>query len=274
MAISPKTKLAAIMGLPVEHSLSPVLHNAIYKEENVDAVMLAFGSPDISGLIAAMRTLPIYLAAVTMPHKQTIMPLLDKIDGTAQEIGAVNTVVNREGVLTGYNTDVVGIKEALTGVALKGANVLLVGAGGAARTVAYLAGREGANVFCLNRDRDQAESLRASFGGTIIAEDALGATPFDVIVNATPIGMAPNIDASPVPEGIIRSGAAVFDLVYSPLETKLLKAARARGARAISGLTMFLAQGIEQERLWLGKDIKDKGYTALLEAALEKRAEA
>jgi shikimate dehydrogenase len=270
MAISPKTKLTAIIGNPVEHSLSPTLHNAIYKEENIDAVMLAFGSPDIAGLVAAIRTLPIQLAAVTMPHKQSIMPLLDAIDDTAKDIGAVNTVVNREGKLAGYNTDVAGVAGALAGVELKGANVLLIGAGGAARTVAYFAVRAGANVFCHNRDLAQAEELRASFGVSIIGEDALAATPFDVIVNATPIGMSPNVDAMPVPDSIIRKDSAVFDLVYSPLETKLLKAARAQGARAISGLTMFLAQGLEQERLWLGRDVADHDYTALLKEKLQK----
>ena len=271
MNISPKTVLTAIIGNPVEHSLSPTLHNAVYKAENIDAVMLAFGSPDIAGLVAAIRTLPIQLAAVTMPHKQTIMPLLDEIDGTAKDIGAVNTVVNRKGVLTGYNTDVVGVAGALAGVALKGANVLLVGAGGAARTVAYFATRAGANVFCHNRDLAQAEALRASFDITLIGEDALGATPFDVIVNATPIGMSPNTDAMPVPDSIIRKDSAVFDLVYSPLETKLLKTARAGGARAISGLTMFLAQGLEQERLWLGRDVADYDYASLLEDKLSVR---
>ncbi len=269
MNISPKTKLTAIIGNPVEHSLSPTLHNAIYKEENVDAVMLAFGNPDVVSLVAAIRALPIHLAAVTMPHKQTIMPLLDAIDDTARDIGAVNTVVNRGGTLTGYNTDVAGVAGALAGVTLKAKNVLLIGAGGAARTVAYFVGRAGANVFCHNRDREQAEALRASFGVTIIGEDALTATPFDVIVNATPIGMSPHVDAMPVPEGIIKKDAAVFDLVYSPLETKLLKTARAQGARAISGLTMFLAQGLEQERLWLEREIADKNYTALLEEKLQ-----
>src|SRR3989344_2224887 len=233
MEISPKTVLTAIIGNPVEHSLSPTLHNAVYKTEQIDAVMLAFGSPDIAGLVAAIRTLPIQLAAVTMPHKQTIMPLLDGIDVTAKDIGAVNTVVNRNGVLTGYNTDVTGVAKALAGVTLKDANVLLIGAGGAARTVAYHATREGAHVFCHNRKLAEAEALRASFDINIIGEDGLGATDFDVIVNATPIGMSPNTDAMPVPEEIIRKDAAVFDLVYSPLETKLLKTARARGSRAI-----------------------------------------
>lgn len=259
------------MGDPVSHSLSPLLHNAIYADQGVDAVMLAFGNPSIEKLIAAMRALPIHLAAVTMPHKQTIMPLLDLIDSVAQDIGAVNTVVNREGKLTGYNTDVVGIAEALRGVALKGSNALLIGAGGAARTVAYLLQREGANMFVANRDRAQAEELIRSFGGVFMEAGELGKTPFDVIVNATPVGMKPNVDTTPFREEYMQKGSAVFDLVYSPLETKLLASAKRRGARAISGLTMFLAQGLEQEHLWLQRTIESGPYQKLLEEAVSAR---
>jgi len=114
----------------------------------------------------------------------------------------------------------------------------------------------------------QAAELCEKFGGTLLEANQLSAAPFDIIVNATPIGMNPNVDAMPVPEELIRPGAAVFDLVYSPLETKFLSTAKARGASAISGLVMFLAQGLEQERLWLGREIKDTCYTALLEGHL------
>ncbi len=279
--ISPATKLTAVIGDPVTHSLSPFLHNAIYADEQVDAVMLAFGNPSIENLVTAIRTLPIHLAAVTMPHKQTIMPLLDHIDDTARDIGAVNTVVNREGELHGFNTDVVGIATALKNVPLKGAKVLLIGAGGAARTVAYFLKREGADMLCYNRDRAQADGLIATFGGTFIDAQVFGNVQFDLIINATPIGMSakggsasggkPPTDITPFPEEYIKQGSAVFDLVYSPLETKLLASAKRRGARPISGLTMFLAQGLEQERLWLGKSFDEKRYEALLEKAVQER---
>lgn len=271
MNISPKTKLTAVIGNPVSQSLSPLLHNTVYANEGVDAIMLAFGNPSVENLATAIRTLPIHLAAVTMPHKQTIMPLLDEIDEEANAIGAVNTVINREGKLKGYNTDMRGIADALKGVRLAEAPVLLIGAGGAARTVAYLLKKEGAKIYCVNRDRAQAEDLTSAFGGTIIEEKDFSSIGFDVIVNATPIGMKPNTDATPFPEEFIRPDSAVFDLVYSPLETKLLKSAKARGARAISGLTMFLAQGIEQERLWLGKDIDPARYESVLEEGVRRR---
>ncbi len=271
MNFSPSTKLTAIIGDPVTHSLSPLLHNAIYEDEKVDAVMLAFGNPSIEKLVGAIRTLPIHLAAVTMPHKQAIMSLLDVIDETAKEIGAVNTVVNREGVLHGYNTDVVGIAEALSGVSQKGAKALLVGAGGAARTVAFHLRKQGAIIFCSNRDRAPAEELLHTFGGTFVAPDDFGKHSFDLVVNATPIGMHPNVDATPFPEEFIRADSSVFDLVYAPLETKLLQSAKRKGARAISGLTMFLAQGIEQERLWLGTKVTGEKYRDLLERTIQER---
>ena len=155
--------------------------------------------------------------------------------------------------------------KALSGVALKGAKVLMIGAGGAARPVAYHLAREGAQLFCNNRDMQQARELCEKFGGSLLQTSELSGKSFDLIVNATPIGMSPNVDAMPVPDELIRQGATVFDLVYSPLETKFLKTAASRGARGISGLVMFLAQGLEQERLWLGREIKDTCYTALLE---------
>ncbi len=269
--ISPATKLTAIFGNPVTHSMSPTLHNAVYEKEGIDAVMLAFANADVAPLVAAMRALPIHLAAVTMPHKQSIMPLLDEISPEAADIGAVNTVVNREGRLTGYNTDIHGIATALQGIALKGSRALLLGAGGAARTVAYFLNKEGAEIFCANREKAQADELLAKFGGSYIEAADIPGQTFDIIVNATPVGMSPNTDAMPVPESVITPSTAVFDLVYSPLETKLLKTAKAKGARAISGLTMFLAQGLEQEHLWLGREINDPWYSKFLEERVKDR---
>jgi len=263
--ISPCTKLTAIFGDPVTHSLSPFLHNALYAAENIDAVMLAFGNASIEPLIAAMRALPIHLAAVTMPHKQSIVPLLDEIDSAAQEMGAVNTVINRDGKLHGYNTDVVGIAKALEAIPLKGAKTLVIGAGGAARTVVYHLAREGAEVFVHNRDQAQAKQLCDTFGCTVLEEQDISKERYSLIVNATPIGMKPHVDTTPVSPDLISSETSVFDLVYSPLETKLLAAAKEKGARTISGLVMFLAQGLEQERLWLGREIERAPYEKLLE---------
>src|SRR3989338_1506271 len=268
MAISALTKLTAVIGNPVRHSLSPFLHNEIYAREKIDAVMLAFENADISQMVGAIRSLPIHLTAVTLPHKQSILPLLDEVDATAREIGSVNTVLNIEGKLKGFNTDVVGIAAALSDVELRDKNVLILGAGGAARAVAYHLKKSAARIHVCDRTADKARSLVESFGGTALKEDELGSVPFDCIVNATPVGMSPNSGTSPAPKEIIRPGASVFDLVYTPLETTLMKDAVSRGARAISGLTMFLAQAFEQERLWLGKDVGNELYTQFLKMEL------
>ena len=271
--ITTSTKLIVVIGHPINHSFSPFLHNAIYEKEGVDAVMLAFDVEKIESFVAAMRTLPIHLAAVTLPHKETVMAHVDAVDADAKEIGAVNTIVRRDdGSLTGFNTDIVGIAAALKDVALKGKNVLILGAGGAARPVAYHAREHGANIYCHNRTFDTAQVLCRDFGGTAIEKkENLHDLSFNVVVNATPLGLQPN-DPLPFPEKLIRADSVVFDLVYTPLRTPLLKAAEVRGAHTISGLTMFIAQGLEQERLWLGREVSDAGYTALVQDALEKRA--
>ncbi len=271
MKISPKTKLTAVIGHPIQHSLSPLLHNAVYEKEGVDAVMFAFENPSISELVGVIRALPIHLTAITLPHKQSVIPLLDEVDAKARAIGSVNTVVERDGKLLGFNTDVIGIAVALKDVALKNKKVLLLGAGGAAHAVAYHLQQEEAHIFNCDRTLEKAQGLCKKFGGTALVMGDFGGTQFDVIINATPVGMFPNNDVSPVSPDIIRSGSMVFDLIYTPLETKLMREAKAAGATAISGLSMLIAQGLEQERLWLGRDIADAGYTTLLQNELRKR---
>lgn len=269
MRFSPQTKLTAVIGDPVTHSLSPFIHNAIFEAEGIDAVFLAFGNPSVEKLVAAVRALPIHMTAVTMPHKQTIMPLLDSIDEAARDIGAVNTVINRDGKLHGYNTDLTGIAECLKDVELKGKKVLLIGAGGVAQPAAYHLSRAGARLFCKSRTLEEAKKLCDKFGGTPI-EEFPSDIEFDVIMNATPVGMAPKSGDSPIPQEFIRSGSVVFDVVYAPLETRLLREAKARGARTISGLSMFLAQALEQERLWLGRPVQGD-YEGMLLAEVKDR---
>ncbi|MCR4280729.1 MAG: shikimate dehydrogenase [Candidatus Kaiserbacteria bacterium] len=268
MRITNKTSLTAVIGNPITHSMSPLIHNAIYEREGIDAVMLAFGNPSIEKLVGAIRALPIHLVAVTMPHKQTLIPLLDSISDDAREIGAVNTIINKGGMLAGFNTDVTGVAEALKDVSVEGKNALIIGAGGVAQPVAYHLRKRGAKIYCNNRDNEQAEALCKKFGGTVIDGKTMSGMKFDLIVNATPIGMPPNIEMSPVPKNIIRPETVVFDVIYTPLETQLLKDARAQGAKIISGLTMFIAQALEQENLWLGRDISDNGYTELIKTHL------
>ena len=264
------TKQTAVIGQPIAHSLSPLLHNAVYKKEGVDANMTAIAGPDIAPLVDMIRSIPLDLVAVTIPHKQTIMPFLDEIDAEAKKIGAVNTIINRDGKLTGYNTDITGVRIALSGIVLEGKNVLLIGAGGVAQTVAYFLKESGAKMFCLNRELDMAERLCARFGGVVVPnKESLNAEMFDVIVNATPLGLKPG-DPLPISLDFFRPGVTLFDLIYTP--TPLQAGAAEKGAEVISGLSMFVAQGLEQEKLWLGRNILDLGYTALLRVELEKHA--
>lgn len=236
------------MGNPIGHSRSPEFHSAEYARRGIDAVMLAFEHEDPAALLEAIRTLGIELTAVTLPHKEKILPFLDEVDALAARIGAVNTVIQKEGRLLGFNTDYAGIAAALEGVELAGKTVLILGAGGAARPLAAYVQDQDGNLLCLNRDTERAETLMKTFGGKVATEtDALSA---DVVVNATPVGMHPNVEASPLDKKFLRAGQVVFDFVYNPEETRLLREAREAGAETRSGKRMFEAQALEQIRLW------------------------
>jgi shikimate dehydrogenase len=269
--ISASTKLTAVIGNPIGHSLSPLLHNEIFVREDVDAVMLAFQNASITELVQAIRALPIHLTAITLPHKESVIPLLDEVDEKALSIGSVNTVINTGGKLKGYNTDVVGVAVALKDAALKGKSVLIFGAGGAARAVAYHMKDCGAKIYSYDRTLKKAQALCKKFGGTALEQGSMNEMQFDVIINASPVGLHPNTDATPVPKEMVKKGGIVFDLVYNPLETRLMREAKEAGAQAISGLTMLVEQALEQERLWLGREIGNAPYYVLLERELSKQ---
>lgn len=266
-----KNKLTGVIGWPLAHSLSPFLHNAIYKNEGVDAEMRAYEGQDIAELVKLARTLPLELMAVTIPHKQTIMPLLDVVDAKAKKIGAVNTVINRGGVLTGYNTDIIGVKHALAGVKINNKNVLIIGAGGAAQPVAAVVSSARGNILCLNRTGAKAEALVKKFGGEALTENQLrnDKIRIDVIINTTPIGLkGEREDELPLAADLVEAGQTIFDCVYNPFETQFLQLAKERGAKIISGLKMFVAQALAQEELWLAKKIINKNYEDFLKKYL------
>jgi shikimate dehydrogenase len=258
------TVLNGVTGHPLGHTLSPGLHARIYEMLGINAVMLAFPHEDIGAVIASMRALPIHLLAVTLPHKQEVMKHLDHIDPVAREIGAVNTVVNRGGKLYGHNTDIIGIAEALKDVPVKNKNVLVLGAGGAARPLCWFFKKNNAHIFCLNRTRTKAEELMKVFGGTALDNEALAETRIDVIMNATPVGMEPHPDESPFNAHLLNSGQTVFDLIYNPSETRLLKDAKKAGAKTVNGMPMLVAQALEQVRLWSGKELTESQKHLLL----------
>ncbi|WP_408022416.1 shikimate dehydrogenase [Sorangium sp. Soce836] len=242
-------------------SLHPVstgaaMHLAGYRALGLDFTYIPFAVTDVEGALRGMRALGIRGLGVSMPYKQAVIPLLDEIDPTAARIGAVNTIVNDGGRLRGYNTDWIGAARALEEAAqLGGARVLLLGAGGAARAVAFGLAERGARVTIANRDLEKARQLAAAVGGTAVPLDERALTPdHDVLVNATSRGMAEVDPRSPVPEEALREGLLVMDIVYKPMITALVEAARRRGATAVHGGRMLLHQAAEQFRLYTGRE--------------------
>ena len=258
--IDEKTSLYCIFGNPARHSLSPILHNAAFADRGINAAYLAFEPSSIRDAAAAMRALPIAGASVTIPYKTDIIPFLDFIDPLAQKIGAVNTVVNRDGTLAGYNTDGEGacgaIESSVGEIAAR--SVLILGTGGSARAIAFTLLDRGANVTIAGRmgrtQNELVENLSSHFSGVGTAAlsglDAETVARHDVIVHTTPLGMKPG-DELPIDPALL-SGQAVFDIVYRPHETALLRAAGERGCTKIYGIEMLLRQAEAQFRLWTG----------------------
>jgi len=250
MQITSHAKLNAVIGSPLTHSLSPALHSYVYELLGIDAVLLAFASLDLPALLAAIKTLPIHVCTVTMPHKENVMQYLDRIDDEARAVGAVNTLINRNGVLEGYNTDVIGIRASFAHISLKDKRILIVGAGGAAHAVAYVLSESGGLLHIYSRNEQQARLLAEKYQATAVALKDAFLDMFDIIVNATPAGMYPNSEDTPLEGYCFRPGQIVFDCIYNPPETRFLHEARMKGAQTISGLDMFLYQALAQIELW------------------------
>jgi len=256
MPISAKTKICLIIGDPIEHSLSPLIHNAAYKalgiEEKFVFVAARVKIENLAFVVKAVRVMGIRGLTCTMPHKVKIVKYLDKIDEIAKEIGAVNTVVNENGKLKGYNTDWIGAKEAIKKVTkIRGKKVGIIGAGGAARAIAFAMKKEGAQIKIFNRDLKEAKKLakkyECSFGSF---ENLDELKDFDIIINATPLGMGPYKNISPVKKEIFSEKHVVLDSVYIPFKTKMLKEAEEKGAKIIPGIEMLLYQAVPQFTLY------------------------
>ncbi len=251
--INAKTRLYGLIGKPIEHSLSPAIHNALFKRYNINAVYLAFDVDDLESAVKGIRGLKISGLNVTMPHKERILEFLDELSGEARAIGSVNTVVNRGGKLIGYNTDGIGALKALKRFTeVEGKRILLLGAGGAGKAIAHTFSRL-ARVVVLNRTERKAKELE-KFGvkGEKLSKESLEyyLSWADIVINATSLGM--NEDKSPIPKGLLRENLVVFDIIYSPLETRLLREARKVGCLTVDGLWMLIHQGAESFRLWTG----------------------
>jgi shikimate dehydrogenase len=227
------------------------MHNAAFAAAGINAVYLAFPARDIGGAIAGARALGIRGLSVTIPHKEAVISHLDEVDELAEKIGAVNTVVNREGRLGGYNTDALGALRALEErIPLAGKKCVIVGAGGAARAIGFVLRERVAALSVANRSAERGRDLAASLGCAFIRLEELNRVAADLLIQTTPVGMAPHGDECPVPESALRPGMAVMDIIYNPLETKLLAMAGSCGCVTINGLSMFVHQGAEQFRLW------------------------
>jgi len=236
------------------------MHNAGYQALGLSYVYVPFAvEHDLAGALVGMRALGIRGFGISMPHKLEIMPHLDEVTSVARRIGAVNTVVNDSGRLTGHNTDAVGAVRALREQAeVDASRCLVLGAGGAGRAIAHGLADAGAAVTICNRDRAKAESVAAAVGGRVVTPDSLTSPlrdEYDIVVNATCIGMSvPGLEGLPVPEDVLGDGLVVMDIVYKPIETRFVRAARSRGATVIHGGRMLLHQAARQFELYTGQD--------------------
>jgi 3-dehydroquinate dehydratase/shikimate dehydrogenase len=273
------TKVYGVAGNPVRSSLSPVMMNTAFRRETVNAVYLALQTGRLSDLLKLVAEIPIQGLSVTMPLKQEIMAHLERTDPLSAKIGACNTVLRvpsgeNAGKLFGFNTDVAGIVGPLEKrLALRDAKVLVLGAGGAARAAVFGLRDKGAEVFILNRTPETAQKLARQSGSRSIRKDALPKTSFDAIVNATPVGMAGN-KAAPILEAKDLNTRLVFDLVYNPLETPLLRLARQMSIPIVTGVEMFVQQGARQFEIWTGKPAPEEEMLRVVIHALRQQAEA
>jgi shikimate dehydrogenase len=266
--ISANTKVCGIIGDPVEHSLSPAMHNAAFKKVGLDYIYLPFHviPGNLPGAIAGLRSLNLRGVNVTIPHKVAVIPLLDELEPMAEKIGAVNTIVNDGGYLKGYNTDAAGFLKSLSAKDIdpSGKKVVILGAGGVSRAISFILAEQEADIEILNRGQnmERAQKLSDNLSGnfkskiriTILNEINLkqALKHADILINATSVGMSPDIDKTLVPQELLKPGMVVFDAIYNPVKTKLLKDAENAGATVVDGLDMLVWQGASAFELWTG----------------------
>jgi shikimate dehydrogenase len=261
--ITMSTKLCAVIGNPIEHSMSPAIHNAAFDLLNMDYVYIAFKveAEDVKKALDGMRALTNFRGmSVTIPHKMEIIKYVDEINDIDKSIGSINTIVNKNGKLIGIGTDGPGALKALVdaGVTLDGKNVVMVGSGGVARAIAFTLARNArlTKITLMDIDKNMLEGLENDLkSGTdtciesfVLNDDSLSKVMAygDVIINCTPVGMHPHEDASIIPINLFKDGQAVFDVVYNPINTKLLSDAKSKGLIAVSGVEMFINQAAMQ----------------------------
>ncbi len=266
-SIGTGTKLCAVIGNPISHSLSPAIHNAGFDALDLDFVYVSFRVEDVKNALAGMRALENFRGmSVTIPHKIAIIDLVDEISDLDRHIGSINTIINENGKLIGLGTDGPGALKAIfeAGVNLEGQKVLMLGSGGAARAIAYTIAHNAAitKLTLLDIDAAMLEKLASDLkAGTnapvcsdMLTDKTLSSNmkEADLVIHCTPVGMHPKEDVSLVPKDLFKTGQVIFDVVYTPLQTKLLKEAEARGLKTISGVEMFINQAVLQFERFTG----------------------
>lgn len=268
MSISGKAKVLGVFGHPVGHSMSPAMHNAAIEALCLDYIYVPFDvDPEALGrAVDGVRALGILGVNVTIPHKEAVIAFLDEVDDYAQAIGSVNTIANMNGRLIGYSTDGPAFMQSLveTGYSPYGGRAVLLGGGGAGRAVAFALVKAGTSVTIFDEAPGKAERLAGDIREVTKTDAAAGESnaerieehlrDADLLVNCTPVGMHPNVDAIPIRPELLRPDLTVYDLVYNPMQTRLLEAAAKVGARTASGIKMFVYQGAISFRIWTGID--------------------
>ncbi|MEC4674752.1 MAG: shikimate dehydrogenase [Nitrospirota bacterium] len=264
-SINTHTQLCGVLGNPIEHSLSPAIHNAAFQHLELNYAYLAFRVEDIQGAIQGIRALGNLRGfSVTIPHKVSSMGYLDEVDQTARHIGAINTIVKTNDTLAGFNTDAAGALQALrqAQVPLSDSHVAIVGSGGAARAIAFglalnspikgltLLGIDDDERKRLAQDLRQKTSLSVEDSHLDQTSLTQSINQAQVLIHCTPVGMNPHHDATPIPDELLKPHLTVMDIVYNPLETRLLREAREAGCVTIRGIDMFLHQAVAQFELW------------------------
>jgi shikimate dehydrogenase len=266
LKIDAKTRLCAVIGNPVEHSLSPLIHNAAFEETGLNIRYVAFRVEDLAATMAGVKAMNLLGLSVTIPHKVAILPHLDEVEEVAGKIGSVNTILHKGTKLIGFNSDGTGALRALqeAGITLENKRILMLGSGGAARAIAFALGAEAAlkQMILLGIETDECQALWADLDKVLpfpvqwepLTSESVSrhTTDSDGIIHCTPIGMSPHTDESLVDKQLLRPDLFVFDIVYTPLKTRLLKEAHAVGCQTVPGVEMFLHQAAFQFELWTG----------------------
>jgi shikimate dehydrogenase len=243
--------LYAVIGNPIGHSLSPVMHNSALAHCGLNGCYLAFQVENIEAAVNGIRGLGIRGVSVTIPHKIAVMQHLDEVDPMAAEIGAVNTILNKDGVLHGYNSDCSGAVMAIAEkTVIKDKEAAIIGAGGAARAIGFGLKQEGAMVTIINRTKARGEKLAKDLGCRFISLEEVKELPYHLVVNATPAGMTPDFDSMPITTQFLKPEMVIMDMVYNPLQTRFLKEAEIIGCTIVDGVSMFVHQGAVQFELW------------------------